>query len=313
MTTPLTNPVVADANGWTPQVFAAEGTVCDVQYFDASDVVVPSRNYVDVVALGADTGVFNRTLAGGTRLKFSDSGGVVLMEAGDPSPDNVGGTLKVQGWAGTQGDLLTANFASVNAGTTAGALKENSKKLPSVIATDATPFAAVATIDIALTNSPTGVTAWDIDVFDVTTSSNGTMTWIATFSYDNGATYKTGAADYYQVAMVFAGGLALTNPIGAAAATTSMYVAASILSSSVRRLHFSLHVRTPDSGTAYSSLESRTSGFILDAGTTYPSIYLSNGFGAGGYGRATHVRLTPSTGTTTGKYTVRPVRGSGEA
>lgn len=306
------NPVEADANGRFPQIFAEEGAVFDIIEKDGDGNTLAT--YVDVSTLGDDTGTFTRTMPDGTRLKFTGSGGRVLMQVGDADPDAGGGTITFEGWAGTQGDEALFDFALVNMGTSAGALKENSKKLPSVVQTDATTFTTAATIDIPLTNSPAGVTAWDVDIFDMITSTTGVnVNWSATFSYDGGATYKTGAGDYFQVGMVFAGGVVLANPVGSAAAGASMYVAATTVISAATKVHMSLHARTPDSGAAYSSLETRTASFYRDTGVNYPAIQLSTGFGAGGYGRATHVRLTPSAGTATGKYRVMPQRGTGDA
>jgi hypothetical protein len=285
LSTPLTNPVVADGNGWTPQIFAAEGTLCDLQYLTAGDVEIPSRNYVDVVALGSDTGASTRTFSGGTRYKLSDSGGVVLAEAGDPSPDNVGGSMTDQGWAGTQGDTRTFNYAHVNAGTSAGALKENSKKLTGVIQTDATAFSGSAGIVIPLTSSPTGVRAWEIEIWDLQCAGVTALT--CQLSYDSGATYKAGAADYLHTKWITDNTAGPGTIVSVSAGDTKLDIGYAMRTAANRSSRLTLKILTPDSGSEHTLIESDGVTFDRTAATSMAKF--------GGWGPVSATTAAPRT------------------
>ena len=120
LSVPLTNPVVASSSGILPQVFAAEGTVVDLQWLTSADVSIPGRSYEDVTFVGGDSGVFSRTLPSDSRVKITGSAGAVLVQAGSPSPDDVGGELVLEGWEGTQMDTLTIDAAAVTFTGTSG-------------------------------------------------------------------------------------------------------------------------------------------------------------------------------------------------
>jgi hypothetical protein len=309
LSTPLTNPVVADGNGWTPQIFAAEGTLCDLQYLTAGDVEIPSRNYVDVVALGSDTGASTRTFSGGTRYKLSDSGGVVLAEAGDPSPDNVGGSMTDQGWAGTQGDTRTFNYAHVNAGTSAGALKENSKKLTGVIQTDATAFSGSAGIVIPLTSSPTGVRAWEIEIWDLQCAGVTALT--CQLSYDSGATYKAGAADYLHTKWITDNTAGPGTIVSVSAGDTKLDIGYAMRTAANRSSRLTLKILTPDSGSEHTLIESDGVTFDRTAATSMAK-FGGVGAGVGNYGRATHIKILQGANLISGSYRIITRRGSGE-
>lgn len=124
MTVPLSNPVTTNSAGYPSTdgstatlIFAATGNY-DVAFLDSSNNVLVA--YDDVPTVGEEGVDINRTLSGGTRFKVSDSGGIVLMQVGDVSPDNIGGKLTMEGWAGTQGDILHIDFASVTFSGTSG-------------------------------------------------------------------------------------------------------------------------------------------------------------------------------------------------
>jgi hypothetical protein len=303
LTTPLTNPVVADANGWTPVIFGAEGLTVDVAYLDADDVEIPGTSEESVTFVGADSGNFTRTVSGNGRYSLTGSAGTVIQEFGDPDPDDTGGSAIMRGWNGTQGDSLTLNFASVIAATSAGGLTENSKKLPGVVTTEATTFTAASTVDIELPNSPTGVIAWDIEIWDLLMSTTANL-W-GRFSYDGGSNYKSGASDYFGHFMTSA---AASTAASADLTQARMELVSNMQGSATRVGIGRIRVIT-NAGSVFTRLSSRFEGITNGPALT---IALANWFGEGGYGRATHLRLLPASGTITGKYRVTPLRGFGE-
>ena len=312
MTTPRANPVVANSAGELPFFFLADGAY-DCAQLDASDNLLDSQD--DVPAWGETSGVFSRTLPGNGRIKITGDAGAVMIQAGDPDPDNVGGSLTIEGQAGTQLDTLTLDAAAVNAGTSAGALKENSKKLAGVVSTEATTFTAASTVDIELTNSPTGVRAWEVEIFDFV-NSGATVTLGLLFSYDGGATYKAGASDYaYGLEPYYAtGGSTLGTAVRDDAAAFILLNQTPLPIVTANRHWLHLDILTVNSGTEATLV--RSDLMSADDNTpAYPRRALGAGYGRGGYGRATHVRvyIQIGAGTLTGKYLLRPKRGYGEA
>lgn len=303
LSVPLTNPVVASSSGILPQVFAAEGTVVDLQWLTSADVSIPGRSYEDVTFVGADSGDFTRTVTGNGRVKITGSGGAVLFQAGDPSPDNTGGTLTIEGWAGTQGDTLTLDFALANA---TGRIKEQSKKLQGTVYTEATQVTAQSSVDILLPNDPTGCRAWMIHIWDYSQSGTGNLR--TRLSYDSGATYKAGASDYdwWWYASATAGSVAPT----AGVTTAAQGEIASNLNGAANQLGGGeIIIITPDSGSDFTKLDADLSG-ILNTGAG--GNFRATVYGKGSYGRATNLRLLMSANTFTFKYRVVPLRGFGE-
>lgn len=300
LSVPLTNPAVASSSGILPQVFAAEGTVVDLQWLTSANVEIPGRSYEDVTFVGADTGDLTRTVTGNARIKFTGSGGVNLWQVGDPSPDNTGGTLTIEGWAGTQGDSLTFDFATTN---TTGRFTENGKALPSVIH-NTTAFVAQTNVDFALPEWVDGLRAWRITVFDLqksVTIGNLRMR----LAYDGVPTFKTGASDYHSYVRY---GLAETG--AAVAAFIDLEIAGETPTG--ENALMVLEIITPDSGTDSTIIASRV--HIFNNGSTGPTIMDGTQYGLGGYGRATNVRIYDSGGATiTCKVRVEPMYGFGEA
>lgn len=307
LSVPLTNPVVANSSGFTPVIYAAEATSVDVTYLTSADATVAGRTYTAIPFLGSDTGTFTRTLADNTRFKISGAGGIVLMQVGDPSPDNVGGQLTIEGWAGTQGDTLTLDFATTN---TTGVITENSKKMLGIVNTAATTFTAVANVDIALTQNPSGVLEHDIDVFNLISSSASCQLGVQ-FSYDGGATYKSGASDYafaYQYKNLADGNLYPTYAEDDAHTQITLNTSTDFTTVPA---WLTLRLLTPASGTRPTMVKGELM-CLQGGGTSDPNLNLIRGYGLGSYGKATHMRLLASTGTITGAYRVAPMRGFGE-
>jgi hypothetical protein len=313
LTVPLTNPVVCNSQGYpssdgsTPTLIFAQSANYDVAFLTAASV--PLRSWEDVPGLGSDAATFLRDFTN-SRFQITGTAGVIRLEAGDASPDNTGGTGKLGGWNGTQADTWTADAALFD---TTGVIKEGGKKLPGVIYTDATTFTAQSTVDIQLPNSPTGVREWQIDIWDFTSSLSGQLQ--GRLSYDSGATYKAGAADYSYNESIFdanGGGTAsLTNAISAG---NSIMGIAWQMTAGGQPARITIRVTTVNSGSGVTVVD--VTGSVSDRTTAaLRAPILSSCNGLGNYGRATHIRLMcpgGGGGTLTGKYRVTPIRGSGE-
>lgn len=281
-----------------PQIFGVEGLGVDMILKTSAGVTL--YTYDDVVFSGANTGTISRDFTN-SRMLFSGSGGIISAEAGDPSPDDIGGKWRIGGWNGTQADLITLDAALSN---TTGRFKENSKKLPSVVYTEATAFAAVANVDIALPNDPVGCRAWEVDVWDFTASTSINLRH--RFSYDGGATYAAGASDYaYQVAYISVATETLAED------TADPYINLGLFPDGTgsRPGRFKYRVMTPRTGSDPTSLECQAWGTTV-AGTYSGRVH---GYGPASSGPVDHLRLIPASGTITGKYLVRPLRGYGES
>lgn len=303
LTVPLTNPVVAASDGWTPQIFAAEGLAVDFDFLTAGDVVIAGQSGVSAVFAGASGNVLTRDFTN-SRMQVRGSGGIVYYEAGDPTGDNIGGKLTLSGWNGTTADEIEFN-GPTNVANPAFTVED--KKIPGVIYTPNTTFSAVTVVDIPLTNAPSGVRAWDILIWDLVFSADASP--ILRFSYDNGATYKSGAADYTWGAINLIGPAA-NNSTGATSITLATNDQVDAGGATVPGM-LELLIVGPNSGTASTSARSILSA--QTATTPRPNIWMTHGRGVGGYGRPTHVRLTvDGVITMTGAYKVIPQRGTGE-
>jgi hypothetical protein len=307
LSVPLTNPVVANSSGFTPVIFAAEATSVDVTYLTAADATVTGRTYTAIPFLGSDTGTFTRTLPGGTRFKITDGGGIVLMQVGDASPDNVGGQLTIEGWAGTQGDTLTLDFATTN---TTGVITENSKKLLGIVNTNATTFTAVSSVDIPLTQNPSGVLCHEVEVFNLIASTTSVLG--IQFSYDGGGTYKSGASDYAYAYQYKNLGDPNLYPTYSEDDAHTQILCNTSTDFTVKPAWLTLRILTVASGSNPTAVKGELM-CLQGGGTGKPNLNLIRGYGLGGYGKATHMRLLASTGTITGQYRVAAMRGFGEA
>lgn len=294
MTNPTTLTDKSDAAGRFGQVFTAENAIFDVLLKDALGNTVAS--YVSVVGLGANSGTFVRDFTN-SRGSIRGAGGTVYFEAGDPTGDDVGGTMSLGGWLGTQADLITLNAVLVNI---TGRLKENGKKIPGTIYTEATSFSGATSVVIALPNDPTGVRGWQIDLLDfaLTTVDDGLR---ARFSYDGGATYKSGATDYAYYSTYSGGFNNVTGDAEMALFTTIEHTA-------VPKGRATLRVFSP-LGSDAAIVEATASLYSSAGGLFY---FQASAFGLGGYGRPTHIKLFCNTSQMSGIYRVIPERGWGE-
>lgn len=297
LTTPLTNPVVADSEGWLPTIHAAEGTAVDVAHMTAAGVVLWTQD--DWAFVGQSNTSFSRDFTG-SRAQIRNSGGTVQWESGNATGDDSGGSARFGGWNGTQADDISIDGAAVNV---TGTLTEGSKSLQGVIYTAATAFTTVSEVLIALPNSPTGTVSWKIAVWNLVSSLDCQLR--AQLSYDNGATYKSGVADYAT------NNVAHYNSTSATLTSTGQaYMPLStttLFNNATNHGRLTVEIVTVPSGTAATVVDTRLSGGE-DTGSTL-GLWLGSHSANGGYGKATHLRLYPSTGTITGKYLVIPQRG----
>lgn len=293
MSNPTSGADLADSAGYFPQIFAAEGSLFDILLKDASAVLI--KSYDSVPSLGSDTGLLTRDFTN-SRLRIAGSGGTVSIEAGDAAGDDVGGLMRLGGYSGSQAVTMTLDAASIN---TTGQFKENSKKLTSVVATAATPFAAVTSLDIALPQTLTSTVAWEVELYNMSVAA-GSIDITARLSMDGGSTYKAGASDY-----LWAGAsLGAAGFVGATATDSSIKLdpGRQIDAHGTAHDRILLVIRTSSFGTHISYETFDHSGSWKGMGHT-----------ASIAGPCTHVRIIASASTITGSYTVRSLRGFGEA
>lgn len=323
LATPLTNPIPVSAGGVFAQIYAPLGTQFDIALLNGTGGLV--RQWLAVDALGSDADTFERIFSGArVQLRAGDIGDGTIglnFEAGDPSPDDIGGTMRIGGWAGTSLDRLDIEAVHTNisgdvevlGGVDVSAVRgvsEGGRKLSEVVFVPATTFSAAATVDIALTNLPTGTREWIIDFWDVLMGTT-TTAFIGRLSYDGGVTYKAGASDYAYDYFYNSGG---TIALAQDDANTSIVMSPTSLVKDTGWLaRIQVTITTPDSGAGNTVVGGRITGAKCDGGVGNPFVPANisfDGAGLGNYGRATHFRLLMNSGVVTGKYGVRTQRGT---
>ena len=96
LSTPLTNPVVADSAGRLPQIFGADGLVVDCKMLTAANVELSDTAFTKSFS-GDTSGDIYRDFTS-ARFQITKIAGEVEIEAGDPTGDDVGGTMRLGGW-----------------------------------------------------------------------------------------------------------------------------------------------------------------------------------------------------------------------
>lgn len=294
LTTPMTNPTsgadVSDSAGWFPQIFLAEGALFDITLKDALGNTI--RTELNVASLGSGTATFTRDF-GNSRLRIAGSGGVVRVEAGDPTGDDVGGQLTLGGYLGTPADVVTLDGTSVNA---TGTFTENGKSLEGVVGATGS-FSAAASAIIPLTQIPTGTRVWDVVVYDLVTSASPVDIRMS-LSFDNGATYSA-SAEHRSRAFTLNSTPGLTYTY---ATTTGYCTVAPGWGGSGGSIR--LHLTTPvTTGVTYYQ------GDAHDPGVSIGSPTITGGGLYTNLGPATHIKFLPASGTFTGKWRLVPLRG----
>ena len=297
LSTPLTNPVVADSAGRLPQIFGADGLVVDCKMLTAANVELSDTAFTKSFS-GDTSGDIYRDFTS-ARFQITKIAGEVEIEAGDPTGDDVGGTMRLGGWENTQADQIELDGALVNV---TGKLKENGKKLDGVVYTARTSFSG-ATVDITLPNDPTGCLAWEIDFWDVITSGSASLR--ARLAYAGGAV-KTGATDYAWTQQADDGSTtaAFASRDDSDAQIVMNYA---LTGTAAYPMSGKIIVRTSSTG------NTTVSGLVAGSGGTYPQTGHFTGFGLNTYGVASTLQLLLNAGSfTSGYYRVRPLRGMGE-
>lgn len=303
------NPLQAASDGWTPNFYAADGLAVDVAFFQNDNGSLGAEitgNAMTAAVFSATSGTtFTRDFGAGGRAQIRGSSDTVYFEGGNPTGDNSGGNVYLSGWNGSTADSVKLNGPTDVVSDT---FTVNSKKLPGVVQTAATTFTAVTNLDIPLTNSPSGVRAWEILIWDLALSTADRLN--GRLSYDSGSTYKSGASDYsYSTGnMIKAAGASFTVSSGAGdyLLTTDEQVAAA--ANGVIKLL----VTTVNSGNGFTTINGHVNA--KNQTTSAPGLWMANAHGLGNYGRATHLRIFGGTNgaTLTGKYRVVGLRGTGE-
>jgi hypothetical protein len=304
LTVALSNPVICNSAGYPSTnsgagsptlIFAAESTY-DVALLDASNNVLASFDDTPSVGSDADVASWDFTAS---RARVRNSGGVVQWESGSPSPDNTGGYGRAGGWDGTQADEYEIDAALVNV---TGVLTEADKHLSSLVIIPVTAFSAVSSVEIPLTQYPAGILGWEIDIWDFSKSVQDSL--LARLSYDGGGTYKSGASDYRgQVTEAYATNVTNSDDL----VGTSIRLATNINSALANAPGtIRIQVITPESGNNFTIVSGR--GMNIGAGPKMLR-FMFEAWGQGSYGKATHLQILPNSGTITGKYLVRGLRG----
>ena len=301
--------VQADAAGVFPQIFAANGEAFYASLRTAAGVEVQQFQFL--TALGSDdASSLLRDFTTNGRFQVRGADGIVQIETGDPAGDDVGGDARMGGWEGTQGTTLELDYADVS--TTgdfdvAGALTADtltvgsSSNLPILLSSGNATHAA----GIAL---PTGYAAYRMELSYITLSAVATIEGF--FAFDGVPTYKTGADDYAW--LINWNGIAGATTAGAAIDISDARMALMNAEAAITGINPG---RATIEITSSALLESGIAGTIWlpnDNGSYSPRHGMFSGQTRGKtYGKATHFKLSPSSGTMAYRYALFGIPGLG--
>ena len=284
LTVPLSNPVIADSGGRFPQIFADEGQVFDLVLTTATDVTIDS--FYNVTALGASGNSILIDFGVDGRFAVIGEGGMPNIEFGDPAGDNVGGDGRIGGWDGTQGDTLELDFASVS--FTGAIISPTLGNLVPTVVSRGTATAS-AQVDIPL---PATFPSYILEIRNFVGSLATAQNILARLSFDSGVSFKS-AADDYQNATFYNGGSTTSAP---AANATSMLVTGGMGGAQAlggTDVKMQIWTGTGRETRSLCNVVGFTAGNNLLSVTGQIGSTTNNK----NYGRATTIRLTPSTGT----------------
>lgn len=197
--------VEADSSGVFPPIFGTSNTSYYMVLKTSAGVTVDEFPFA--TTLGPDsTSVLLKDLGANGRFQVSGTGGVVQIETGNAEGDDIGGSGRIGGYGGTQGDALEIDFAAVTvtgtvsvtgAVTATGALTSVGDMTISSIAravarcTARGSAAAAATTDLTLDPA---YEAWEIHLRNIQVlGAGGTPSLRLSF---DGTTFKNTAGDY---------------------------------------------------------------------------------------------------------------------
>lgn len=294
LTTPASNPVgPSDAEGYFSQFYATSGETFDLQCRRTSSAASELFwEELDVDSTGnEDASTFARDFGANGRLSAVGSGGSVRLQFGPPTGDDIGGSGIISGQAGTDLDDFTIKAATA---TVEGNLVVvgNIKRNPN---TSGVETASAAT-DVALDGD---YTAWEIRITNLKFSAAAHLRLL--FSFDDDATYKTGATDYLHEGLYQGNAASVNNGVSTAA---YMQITAAVAAATATGGGLDATIRI----TSQASRETRALCQFahFSPGTNADCL---SGTWAGqtnntGFGKASHVRILPSAGTITFDYAV---------
>lgn len=223
--------VTADSSGVFPPIFGAANESYYMVLRTSADVFVDEFPFA--TTLGPDSSsVFLKDLGTNGRFQVSGDAGVVQIETGNAEGDDIGGSGRIGGFDGTQGDALELDYAGITATgpvsvtgavTASGALVSTSGDVTLEGISRAVPrctsrgtATAAATTDLTLDSD---YEAWEIHIrnYQVLGVSGGTPSMRLSF---DGSTYKTTSGDYSYGSVIQSGATATA----VAWAATATYV-----------------------------------------------------------------------------------------
>lgn len=167
------------------------------------------------------------------------------------------------------------------------------------VVASATITSAVASIDLPL---PTGYAAYEFTITDFRVDTNGAV-FSARFSSDGGATFRSGASDYY-LQEIYSSNASATSVNSGYGAAPQMEIAGALSSASVQQV-ISRGVITPGLASKSPSLQ-HTVGYVGSDASIQTRIYTN--FFNGGTIAVNAIRFLLSTGNlTSGNFIIRGV------
>ena len=184
--------VQANAAGVFPQIFAANGEAFYASLRTAAGVEVQQFQFL--TALGSDdASSLLRDFTTNGRFQVRGSGGIVQIEVGDPTGDDIGGDGRIGGWEGTQGGNLEMDFATVEA--------TGSIEAPTIIRAGVTEWvprllisgsaSAVSSLILPLDDT---FECWELQLRNIKNTAACIIQGV--LSFDAGGTYKNAAGNY---------------------------------------------------------------------------------------------------------------------
>lgn len=300
LTTPASNPLTSDANGYFPQFFIASQSVVDIQVRQTTTITSTLLwSATDIDSLGAeDASTLVKDFGANGRFQVRGASTVVQVEVGDPDGDDVGGTGRIGGWNGTQADEIEIDAAQTNVTgdlDVAGDFTvDGTGPFNKVI--DSGTETASGTVDIAL---PTGYDGYELEIYDVVGSTSITLS--VRFAYDDVPTFKSGGTDY---AWQFETQVSSTVSGGVDTEDDKITLGSVVVSPSNVPNHILATIITG------ASRETQITGEMVMWGSTYGKT--TTWFGGvtkeKGYGKATYIRFLTQAGTIAFKYVLRGIR-----
>ena len=313
-----TNPLVADAAGYFGPIYAGS----DEQFYliltvADGDPTAPYKVYADVTAIGGDAGTsFDRTFTS-ARLKIT-SGDVdtgvngILIQTGPSSPDDTGGAVRMQGQAGTQGDLAILDYSvteltgtvdvSGNATIGGSALVDddltitNPTKAGSVYAKLGSGTATAQTaVDIPL---DADFDSYILEIENLSSAASPDIRCV--LSFDAVPNFKTAAGDYTGVPIYIGG-----TTTGATSNSANMVLFPSGISSGAvlyGRITLRLNSRAGE--------ETAVVGIVHLVKPSNVTLWPQGATNAKSYGKATFIRILTASSTISFRWTLFGVPGA---